>query len=150
MKDQAAIDWGDIRMRESVRSIETAALDVPRGARVYLATPVSQYLAAGAADLCIFLAGEWQAWLLSEGFPAICPALLTVPPLFARGDDPVGQMLQAMDHEWWMRHCLAWMEVCHWCVVPPIEGWQESQGVREEAWWFARQGRPVRLLRGRA
>lgn len=145
-----ALDWGDLRMRRSVRSIEAAELDVPRGARVYLSTPISAYLARGEADLCLHLAAEWQAWLLSEGIPAICPALLTVPPVFARGDDPVGRMLQAMEHDWWMFHCHAWMDCCHWCVVPPIEGWQESLGVYIEARRFAVAGQPVRLLRGRA
>lgn len=145
-----SLDWGTIRMRPTVRSVEVEALDVPRDERVYLATPISAYLARGEADLCVQLASEWQAWLLSEGLSPICPALLTVQPLYSRHDDHVGLMLRGMDHRWWMQRCIPWMRVCRWCLVPPIAGWMESRGVLEEADWFSRQAHQVRLLRGRA
>lgn len=150
MFDQGSIDWGAVKEMPGVRVLDAAELDVPHGAMVYVATPVSQYLARGEAQLCVQHAADWQGWLLSEGLSPVCPALLTVPALLARGDDHVGQMLQAMDHDWWMRRCLPWMEACAWCLVPPIPGWQASQGAWQEAMDFARRSRPVRLLRGRA
>lgn len=143
------LDWQELRAAPTVRHLRVEALDVPYGEIVYVATPISRYLARGEAGQCLQLAAEWQGWLLSEGLSPICPALLTVAPLLARGDDHVGLMLQGMEHDWWMRACLPWMDACNWCVVPPITGWDQSVGTWQEAMTFARWGRPVRLLEGR-
>lgn len=143
------LDWHELRAMPGVRRIPAEALDLPHGEIVYVATPIRQYLARGEAGQCVQLAAEWQAWLLSEGLSPVCPVLLTVPPLLARGDDHVGLMLQAMEHDWWMRRCLPWMDACNACVVPPITGWQMSEGAWQEAMTFARWRRPVRLLEGR-
>jgi hypothetical protein len=131
-----------------IRSPGPDALERFRGRQIYMATPVSQYLARGEAQIALQLAAEAAAHLMSLGLSPVAPAVLTLAALLARGDDLVGLQLQAMDHDWWMRRCLPWIEASAACVVPPLRGWDTSQGVWQEASLFALSERPVLLLGG--
>lgn len=147
---KSAIDWHELRQHPLVESVEAAELDIPRGEMVYVATPIRQYLERGEAELCVQFAAEWAAWLWSEGLTPVTPALMTIPPILSRGDDWVGQFLRNVGHDWWMQRLLPLMDACPWCAVPPIRGWEVSEGAWQEAASFARWGQPVRLIRGRA
>jgi hypothetical protein len=154
MFEQGAIDWDGLRARARslVRRPDHDQIERLRGIPIYLATPVSQYLAAGEPELAIQFAAEWQARLLALGLSPIAPALLTLPPMLAAGDDLVGLQLQAMDHDWWMRRCLPWMQISMACAVVPVRGWDQSTGVWQEACWFAAdrnismRGRPLLMF----
>lgn len=49
-------------------------------------------------------------------------------------------------HEFWMRHCRAFMEVSSELFLLPMHGWRLSRGVREELDYFHASGRPVTFL----
>jgi hypothetical protein len=143
------IDWPALEAAPGViRGPGLDALDRLRGRQIYVATPVSQYLARGEAEIALQLASEAAAYLMSLGLSPVAPAVLTLAAVLARGDDLVGLQLQAMDHDWWMRRCLPWIEASAACVVPPLRGWDTSQGVWREASLFALRQRPVLLLGG--
>lgn len=150
MFNAGAIDWPALEAGSGccIRAPGPDVIERLRGMPVYLATPVTAWLTRGEPDQAVRVAAEWQAHLLALGLSPISPALLTVPPLLARGDDPVGLQLQAMDHGWWMLRCLPWMQVSVCMAVAPVPGWRESRGVWQEACWFARDGRYVMILGG--
>jgi len=148
MFDHGPIDWAALQATSGTvyRDPGPDVIEIFRGRQVYMATPVTQYIDRGEAGIAIQLAAEAEAHLLSLGLSPVSPAILTVTAVMARGDDVIGLQLQAMDHGWWMRRCLPWMEPSAACVVPAIRGWQASLGVWQEASWFAARRRPVLLF----
>lgn len=142
------IDWWALRQMPGVESCGLGGLDLPKGDPVYLSTPITAYVQRDEIDIAIQRAAEWQAALLAGGWSPVSPALLTLPPLLARGDDAVGSFLASLTADEWMRHCARWMAMCGAAVVPPITRWDSSDGCWCEARSFASWDRPVRLLRG--
>jgi hypothetical protein len=149
--DRGAIDW-DWLEREHRATMQrlpdgtaraAAVLSVFRGRAVYLASPAGSYAAAGAADIPLYHAVEWQAALLAEGVSPISPVLLGLGPVCGLAEGRLKTWLGSMPRDWWLRRREPWLAACAALVAVPCSGWHASECVWAEARWMLERGRPV-------
>lgn len=124
-----------------------------RGRLVYLATPYSKLavdhdgvwrqelsVAAGQA------ACEWVWRLTCAGVSVVSPVVQAVEAL--RYDYSGEAVLDPLDAGFWQAWCRPMLNAADVLVIPPVDGWSESQGIFHEVLWFVRHNRPVRIMGG--
>lgn len=135
--------WGGGLLAEGVGLAQAAS--VLRGSLVYLATPYSRevvedgrfvpYLSDKMGDE----AALWSRRLALQGVTAVSPIVAAVAMLGWGGIDPLDQVF-------WTNWCRPLLQGCDAVVIPPIPGWDRSQGVWVEALVALRSNRRVLLL----
>ena len=152
-------DWGcaalDVYRALAVFSegVDVAALaHRVRGRLVYLATPYSKvvvnpegYWCASKSWDAALAANTWVVRFACVGVTAISPVVLTdaIADSYEGDEAP-----DPLDHEFWMQWCAPLLAKCDAVVVPPIEGWSDSDGIWAEACAALTTNRPVFLLAG--
>ena len=103
------------------------------GRLVYLATPYSklaccdngQFNPAGSLKAA-FLAARWAGLLADRGITAVSPVIQAVAMVHC---DPDDTRLDPLDAEFWEGWCRPFLAASGMVVVPPILGWQDSDGI---------------------
>ncbi|MDO6523247.1 DUF1937 family protein [Shimia thalassica] len=125
-------------------------VDSCRGSVAYLASPYSNIAVKPDGQWCpvrsdgaAFEAGRWAAICAVNGLTAVSPVIQTVSMMSA----DVGDGLCPLDQCFWADWCAPLLRACGGVVVPPIEGWRESEGVWHEVCRAVECNVPVWLLR---
>ena len=106
--------------------------------RIYLATPYSHEDPAVRA-LRFEAINITAAKLMLEGYAVFSPISQS---------HPIAEYLPTETGNWdfWQKEDLPFLEVCDWLYVLPIDGWQESVGVRGEIEFAEALGIPIKYL----
>ena len=116
---------------------------------VYLATPYSKRTVEDGAwslfasiDLMLEAAGE-VARLKSVGVSAFSPIVLSAAVVHAAdhaADPKEFDEHHPLDAAAWLRWCQPFLNVCGAVVVPAIEGWDQSAGIKAEVAFAVQRG----------
>ena len=134
---------------------ETSLKEVSKrclGTMAYLATPYSKVALdddgewnATASLECGARAGYWARPLALSGVTAISPISQAVEMIHA---DFRCTRLDPMDAEFWENWCRPLLVASRSVIVPPIDGWDESEGIWHEVRAALMARKCVYLLRG--
>ena len=120
-----------------------------RGRLCYLATPYSKVCVTDDGEwnqveslFCAGRAARWSRALAVEGITAISPIIQSVEMVHVDFDE----WLDPLDARFWTDWCQPLLNACGPVIVPPLDGWQESLGVWQEALFALRADRPVFLI----
>lgn len=121
-----------------------------KGGLAYLATPYSREVlrngrwSALLSDVKAWEAARWAAWFAVNGVTALSPIAQAVAMINANaGSDS----LDPLDAKFWNAWCRPMLRNCDAVIVPPIDGWDRSQGVWMETAWALGRNRRVFLVR---
>jgi len=98
------------------------------GRQTYLATPYSKL---PNKDIAAGYAATWLGKLAGKGLTAVSPIVLG----HAMGLD--------LTHEEWMRWCRPMFDASDSVVIPPIDGREDSKGIKIEMQWASDTNRPI-------
>ena len=102
----------------------------------YLASP---YSAWDSQDEAFEEAARWAAFLVRAGVGIFCPITHT-HPIAKHGE------LDPLSHEIWLSADEPFIRASEGLIVAPMEGWQDSVGIKHEYDRFQDLGKPVYLL----
>lgn len=120
-----------------------------RGRLCYLATPYTKRAQFGGKFSqersfgCAVEAARWLTTLAVEGVTAVSPIVQSVEMISA---DLLNQQLDPLDQQFWAAWCRPLLRACDVIIVPPIPGWQESEGIWAEVDAALRSYRRVFLI----
>lgn len=121
-----------------------------RGRLAYLATPYSRIAVNAAGDWCPirseaagFKAALWAARLARGGVTVVSP----IAQAAAMVGVDLGRGLDPLDDAFWTKWCAPMLNACSAVIVPPIAGWQHSDGIWHEVCRSVRCNVPVWLLK---
>ena len=149
-------DWDFLRLRYGDCGLLTNAADlldvarVSRGRFCYLATPFAGAVVRrgrfrrGFADVVASEAALWCLWGAANGLTLVSPVAHAMSML----EQDLGGTLDPLDRDFWQRWTLPLLQAAGGVVVPPMEGWQQSDGVWRACGWALRHNIRVFLLRG--
>lgn len=148
-------DWGWLRLRDQGTSLLYADADLADVARVmggrcgYLATPFARhavldglYLPAHA-DVVAAEAAYWALCGAVERVTLISPVVNSMAMLA----QDLGGACDPVDRGFWQSWCLPLLHGCSGVVVPPISGWDRSDGIWQACCHALRRNTRVFLLR---
>ena len=117
-----------------------------RGRLAYLATPYSKIALCGcgawhqgASLEAAVRAARWAKVLAAEGVTAVSPIVQAVEMVHA----DLADMLDPLDEVFWEGWCRPLLAASEVVIVPPIPGWQESEGIWIEVCAALRSNRRV-------
>ena len=152
-------DWECAAVAENARAdlvfrdvdVEAVAARM-RGRLVYLATPYSKQCLDGSGEWsyarsveCGLAAAAWCGTFAHYGVTAMSPISQAVDMV---GASPDHQGLDPLDGKFWEAWCRPLLLACDAVVIPPLDGWRESEGIWHEARVAVSRAVPVFLLRG--
>lgn len=147
------IDWDSVHLvhykQASLLLVDATlqeAEDKCRGSLCYLASPYTKRVVIrdegwdGMASLeMATAAGLWCRSFASAGITAVSPVIQAVEMIHA----DFTEWLDPLDEGFWARWRQALMRACGPVVIPPIEGWQQSEGIWRDVVAALQQNRPV-------
>lgn len=117
---------------------------------VYLATPYTRRATDVQGDWdrlgsmgCILDAAQEVRRLKAVGVSAFSPIVLSAMPSHLFDDPKDFDAHHPLDAVAWMRWCQPFLNVCAAVVVPDIEGWDHSVGIKAEVGFAISRGVPV-------
>ena len=133
-------DWSspalDKYVARSLLHLDAALSDVIArcaGRLVYLATPYSKLARCdngqfdhGASLGAAFWAARWARLLAYHGITAVSPVIQAVEMVHS---ERLENMLDPLDAQFWEGWCRPLLAASGVVVVPPIRGWQDSDGI---------------------
>jgi len=118
-----------------------------RGQMAYLATPYSKIAVGddgvwdpGRSLEAAVGAARWGMLLAAEGVTAVSPIVQAVEMVHADR----AQLLDPLDAVFWERWCRPLLDASDMVIVPPMSGWQHSDGIWAEI--CAALGRQCRVF----
>ena len=148
-------DWDWLRLKYHGMNLlfcDADLLDVARvmrGQFGYLATPFTgpvhqggRYRAA-QADVLASEAALWALWGAVHRLTLVSPVVNSMAMLA----QDLGGTLDPLDRDFWQGWCLPLLHGCGGVVVPPISGWDRSDGVWRACCYALRHNMRVFLLR---
>ena len=124
-----------------------------RGQLCYLATPYSKIACSDDGEWDSNLsrdsalrAAQWAGLLTLEGLTAVSPIIQAVEMVHA---DLITQQLDPLDVSFWESWCRPLLNASRCVLVPPILGWDNSDGIWGEVCAALRRQRPVFLIKPR-
>ena len=92
---------------------------------IYLAAPYSDP-SPEVRSARVELASRAAAYLMEQGFVVFSP--------ITHGHYVADHLPDAcrLDHEFWMKQCLPFLDRSHGLIVLPLPGWESSRGVQAE------------------
>lgn len=148
-------DWDWLRLRYQETSLlrcDVALADVAevmRGGWGYLATPFTQAAVQDGrfrpahADVVASEAAYWALCGAVERVTLISPVVNSMAMLA----QDLGGACDPVDRGFWQSWCLPLLHGCSGVVVPPISGWDRSDGIWEACCHALRRNTRVFLLR---
>jgi len=129
-------------------SLDQVADRCPAG-MAYLATPYSKVVTEGVtgawspwrSEAAAHAASTWVSALADIQITAVSPIVLAVGAVHCGGDQ-----LDPLDHEFWMAWCAPILSASRAVIIPPINGWDDSLGVWQEAIAALTSNRSVYLI----
>lgn len=122
-----------------------------RGRLAYLATPYTKVSVFEDGEWsptesleCAVRAARWGRLLALEGVTAVSPVIQAVEMVHA---DFIEQQLDPLDASFWMDWCRPLLNASGVVIVPPVPGWDNSDGIWEEVRAALMFNRPVFLIR---
>lgn len=121
-----------------------------RGRLAYLATPYSKNALCdcgawrpGASLEAAVRAARWAKVLAAEGVTAVSPIVQAVEMVHA----DLSNMLDPLDAVFWEGWCRPLLAASGVVIVPPIQGWKDSEGIWGEVCAALRSNSGVFLIR---
>ena len=122
-----------------------------RGRLSYLATPYSKIARYDDGEFdptesleCTVRAARWARLLALEGITAVSPIIQAVEMVHA---DFIDQQLDPLDVQFWEGWCRPLLSASGTVIVPPIAGWEYSDGIWVEVCEALRTQRRVFLIK---